>query len=68
MSGIRIRLSSREAASLRISLTGRIQRLRAYIKENEGSDVSNSQSLLKHLIKLHGRLHKATYGTDYDHG
>ena len=61
---VRLRFSSREAATLRISLMGRINRLSEGLKGmDKTSDAYKHQSeLLTHFFKLYNRLHEATYG------
>jgi hypothetical protein len=61
---IRLRFSSREAATLRISIMGRINRLSEALKVmDKTSDAYKQQSeMLDHFFSIYNRLHEATYG------
>jgi len=62
MASIRIRLSDREAASIRIALKSRIRRQQERIKDSTGFDRVFERELLAHLTKTYRRLEKASYG------
>jgi len=59
---IRLRLSPREAASIRIALKSRIAFQTARLCESYGQEYKHNEELLTHLKKLFDRFHEATYG------
>jgi hypothetical protein len=61
MASIRIRLSDREAASIRIALKSRIRRQEERIKDSY-LDREFERELLAHLTQTYRRLEKANYG------